>query len=319
MAFQLPNGAIVQVGSTLADPITITAASNAKGVEFTVDDVGDLAANDEIIITSGWSFLNYLVARVTKVDASKKTVTVGVVDTSDTNFFPAGNGVGSLQKITAWTVIPQITEVAQSGGDQQYIQIQFLEDDRQRNIATYKAAKTQTFTLAHDSSLPVYDVLKAGDRRGDTLPLKMYVPKATETRYWSGTPSFDSQPTTAVNAVETVQAGFAIKSMDMTFYKDASATPKPDPVAVTGVSLDKTSLSLAAGGSATLTATVSPADAANKKVTWKSSDTSIATVSDAGKVTVASGAAAASEATITATTVDGSFTATCKVTVANGQ
>lgn len=313
MAFQLPNGAIVQVGSTLADPITITAASNAKGVEFTVDDVGDLAANDEIIITSGWSFLNYLVARVTKVDASKKTVTVGVVDTSDTNFFPAGNGVGSLQKITAWTVIPQITEVAQSGGDQQYIQIQFLEDDRQRNIATYKAAKTQTFTLAHDSSLPVYDVLKAGDRRGDTLPLKMYVPKATETRYWSGTPSFDPQPTTAVNAVETVQAGFAIKSMDMTFYKDASAAPKT--VAVTGVSLDKSTLSLAAGGTATLTATVSPTDAANKKVTWKSSDSAIATVSDAGKVTVASGAAAASEATITVTTDDGSFTATCKATV----
>src|SRR5690606_15792670 len=115
-------------------------------------------------------------------------------------------------------LIPQITELSQSGGDQQYLQIQFLEDDRQRNLATYKAAKTQTITLAHDSSLPIYDVLKASDRRGDTLPLKMYVPKATETRYWSGTPSFDPQPTTAVNAVETVTVSFAIKSMDMAFY-----------------------------------------------------------------------------------------------------
>lgn len=223
MAFQLPNGSIVQVGSELADPIAITAATNAKGVTFTVEDVTDLAENDEIMITSGWALINYLVARISAIDSEAKTVTVGVIDTSDTNFFPAGNGVGSLQKITGWTVIPQITEVAQSGGDQQYIQVQFLEDDRQRNIATYKAAKTQTFTIAHDSTLPFYDVLKTSDRRGDTLPLKMYVPKATETRYWSGTPSFDPQPTTAVNAVETVQASFAIKSMDMTFYKDAPA------------------------------------------------------------------------------------------------
>jgi hypothetical protein len=226
MAFQLPNGAVVSVGSTLEDPIAVTAVSNEKGAVFTLADVTGLKADDEIMITSSWALVNYLVARITKVDEEKKTITVGVLDTSDENFFPAGNGVGSIQKISAWTVIPQITEVAQSGGDQQYIQVQFLEDDRQRNIATYKAAKTQTFTLAHDSSLPVYEVLKVGDRRGDTLPLRMYVPKATENRYWSGTPSFDPQPTSAVNAVETVQASFAIKSMDMTFYKDAAATKK---------------------------------------------------------------------------------------------
>lgn len=222
MAFQLPNGAVVSIGSRFGEEIAVTAVTNAKGATFTLEDVSGLKAGDEIIITSSWALVNYLVARITEVDEEKKTITVGVLDTSDVNFFPAGNGVGSIRKITAWTVIPQITEVAQSGGDQQYIQVQFLEDDRQRNIATCKAAKTQTFTLAHDSSLPCYQVLKDGDRRGDTLPLRMYVPKATENRYWSGTPSFDPQPASAVNAVETVQASFAIKSTDMTFYKDAT-------------------------------------------------------------------------------------------------
>lgn len=223
MAFQLPNGATIQVGSEFGDEIKVTAVSNAKGAIFTCEAGHGLAVGDEVLITSGWPLINYLAARVSAVGEEDNTVTIGIIDSSDENFFPRGNGIGSLRKIEAWTLIPQITELSQSGGDQQYLQIQFLEDDRQRNLATYKAAKTQTITLAHDSSLPIYDVLKASDRRGDTLPLKMYVPKATETRYWSGTPSFDPQPTTAVNAVETVTVSFAIKSMDMAFYKDAAA------------------------------------------------------------------------------------------------
>ena len=82
-------------------------------------------------------------------------------------------------------------------------------------------------------------------------------------------------------------------------------------VAVTGVSLNKTSLSLVEGGSETLTATVAPNDATNKTVTWKSSDTGVATVDGNGAVT----AVKAGSTTITVTTADGNKTATCAVTV----
>ena len=82
-------------------------------------------------------------------------------------------------------------------------------------------------------------------------------------------------------------------------------------VAVTGVSLSKTSLTLVEGGSETLTATVSPDNASNKSVSWKSSATDIATVDGSGKVT----AVKAGSATITVTTADGGKTATCSVTV----
>ncbi|HHE5411409.1 TPA: phage tail tube protein, partial [Klebsiella michiganensis] len=51
------------------------------------------------------------------------------------------------------------------------------------------------------------------------LPLRMFVPNAKEYRYWSGVPSFDPQPVTAVNSVETVQVAFSIHSRDITFYK----------------------------------------------------------------------------------------------------
>ena len=86
-------------------------------------------------------------------------------------------------------------------------------------------------------------------------------------------------------------------------------------IAVTGVSLDQTSASVARGGTLQLTATLSPSNAENKAVTWTSSDTSVATVSSTGLVTVSSSAAVGSTATITVTTADGGYTATCLVTV----
>jgi uncharacterized protein YjdB/uncharacterized lipoprotein YddW (UPF0748 family) len=84
-----------------------------------------------------------------------------------------------------------------------------------------------------------------------------------------------------------------------------------EQVAVTGVKLDKTTLTLKAGESATLTATVSPENATNQGVTWKSSDEKVAVVDADGKIT----AKGAGTATITVTTADGGKTATCKVTV----
>ena len=96
-----------------------------------------------------------------------------------------------------------------------------------------------------------------------------------------------------------------------------SSTPTPEPgpvepetVSVESVSLDKTSETLKVGGTLTLTATVLPANATDKSVTWESSNAEIASV-NAGVVT----AKAAGQATITVKTTDGNKTATCAITV----
>ena len=81
---------------------------------------------------------------------------------------------------------------------------------------------------------------------------------------------------------------------------------------VTGITLDKTTLTLEVGKSLALNATIKPDDATNKSVTWSSTKTSVATVDNNGKVT----AVAAGNATITCTANDDSgVTATCTVTV----
>ncbi len=82
-------------------------------------------------------------------------------------------------------------------------------------------------------------------------------------------------------------------------------------VHVTGIQLNKTELILVRLRSEQLIATVLPSNATNKKVIWHSSDTEIASVDQNGLVT----AHEAGEATITATTEDGGYTATCLVTV----
>lgn len=102
-------------------------------------------------------------------------------------------------------------------------------------------------------------------------------------------------PTTAVGTPVTL------------YVEQAAATP------VTGITLDKTELSLTVGNSGTLTAAVMPDTATNRNVVWESSADEVAAVDENGLVT----AVAEGNATITVTTEDGGFTATCEVTVTN--
>ena len=88
-----------------------------------------------------------------------------------------------------------------------------------------------------------------------------------------------------------------------------SVTVTKNVVAVESVTLDKSSLELTEGETATLTATVKPDNATNKTVTWSSSNASIATVDQNGKVT------AVAEGTATITAKAGEKTATCTVAV----
>ena len=103
-----------------------------------------------------------------------------------------------------------------------------------------------------------------------------------------------------------------VQSTDGYFLRLVSDNEVPEPapiIAVTGVSI-ASSMSLEEGATGNLSAEVSPSDAANKNVSWHSSDDSIASVSG-GTVT----AHKAGTATVTVTTEDGGKTASCTVTV----
>ena len=117
--------------------------------------------------------------------------------------------------------------------------------------------------------------------------------------------SFVVRPSTAQIQVKQIE-------MVVSTYSNYSTTctENTDEVAVTGVTLLPAQLSLEKGQTSTLTASIAPSNATNQNLTWTSSKESVATV-DNGAVT----AVAAGKATITVTTEDGEFTATCVVTV----
>ena len=114
-----------------------------------------------------------------------------------------------------------------------------------------------------------------------------------------------------VTAVKAGEAVITVTTEDGGKTATCKVTVRAKTVGVTEVTLDKTDLTLTEGETETLTATVKPDNADNKKVTWSSDKTDVATVDGAGRVT----AVKAGEAVVTVTTEDGGKTATCKVTV----
>lgn len=147
----------------------------------------------------------------------------------------------------------------------------------------------------------------------ETLTATVYPENATNKDVtWSS----DNENAATVDANGTVTAvgeGEAIitaTTEDGKYTATCTVKVSPAPVAANGVTLtpDKTTLNV--GEKQTLTATVLPAYATNKNVTWVSSDTSVATVENGVVTAVGKGTA-----TITVTTEDGGYTATCEVTV----
>ncbi len=132
-------------------------------------------------------------------------------------------------------------------------------------------------------------------------------------------PSTDPDKATVKFKVTAVKAGKATITATCDGKKaECEVTVSAAPVAVGGVTLNETALSLKVGNDGRLIATVSPEDATNQKVTWDSSDKAVATVKPgtngkSAKVTPLK----EGTTTITVTTEDGKKTASCKVTVSN--
>ncbi|MDR2384910.1 MAG: Ig-like domain-containing protein [Tannerella sp.] len=179
-----------------------------------------------------------------------------------------------------------------------------------------------------DATVPVFvsgillEPASAEIQPGETTTLTATVipHNATQkTVTWKSNPSTVATVNNAglVTALETgvaiIQAitndGYYIASSQIT----VRIPPPPQPVAVTGITLTPEQAHLQTGESLNLTATVTPQDAANKNITWTSSNAGVAEVTVNGRVI----AFAAGTTVINAITVDGGHSASCHITVSN--
>ncbi|MGE5416788.1 MAG: Ig-like domain-containing protein [Acidobacteriota bacterium] len=114
-----------------------------------------------------------------------------------------------------------------------------------------------------------------------------------------------------VTAVAAGTATISVKTSDGGYTANCVVTVSAPVVKVTGISLNKTFVTVKKGNKITLVATVKPTNATNQGVTWSSSNTSVATVSSTGVVT----ALKSGFVTIKVKTIDGGYTASCTVWV----
>lgn len=203
----LPNGSQVFIEQTrAATEIEASAVSNAADPVATVTSTAGIAIGDYVMVTeSVWTSLKNRVLRVKAVSTDASITLEGDKSTStvDLNKYPAG-GASTIVKITSWIEIPCVSDIAKSGGEQQYYTKQCLSDDREKQIPTYKSATSIAYTFDFDYSNPVTQLLIGYDEDGKTRAMRMYVPKASfPIRTFSGTPSFDDVPNTVMNEDET--------------------------------------------------------------------------------------------------------------------
>ena len=153
MAVTLPNGALVAIAASYGSSQATTVLTNANPGVATITSHG-YTNGDIVEISSGWSRLTDKLVRV--ASSTSNTFALEGINTTSTSVYPAGSGLGTARKITAWTQLSQILESTSSGGEQQFTEYQFLEADAQRRIPTFKTPFGLQFLVADDPALAGY-------------------------------------------------------------------------------------------------------------------------------------------------------------------
>ena len=203
----LPNGSQIFIEQTrAATEIDASKVSNAADPVATVTSTTGIVKGDYVLVLeSVWAAFKNRVMRVKEVVSNSSITLEGDKNTStaDLNKFPAG-GASTFVKIESWIEIPCVSDIAKSGGEQQFYTKQCLSDDREKQIPTFKSATSIAYTFDFDYSNPITQLLIGYDEDGKTRAMRMFVPKASyPIRTFSGTPSFDDIPNTVMNEDET--------------------------------------------------------------------------------------------------------------------
>jgi hypothetical protein len=206
MSFYFPEGSAIYFSSTLASAKTISALTNANPAVATSTSHG-YSDNDELLYEGGWEDYDESVFLADQSDAN--TFSLLGMNATNTTFYPAGSGTGTVKKISSWVQIPQVLTVNSQGGDARFTNVQLLSKRNAINVPTGFNATTITLGLAHDPADANYQTMLDVSRAGTKVAIKMTIGGGA-LLYGYGYLSVSEMPSLNVNQVNTVQAALSL-------------------------------------------------------------------------------------------------------------
>lgn len=337
-------------GTITSNEVSLTVTKAATTTWNLVTDASSLQAGDVIVIgesskgkTAGDITSQYMSAVGTTFSSSSDKIsdlpedTVQLTLGGQSGAWTLANSAGDLLGATAvkklawgngtttWSISISDGNATIQNGTSTYGRFLYNANSGQERFTSYTSATSTTLLLPQiyrgGTATPVYATDISLNKSSTSLTIGgeetlvvTYTPTNTNVKdiVWT---SSDTSIATVSNGKITA-TGIGSTVITATYTKQDKTTisrtcsVKVSGISVSSVSLDKTSITLKEGAQETLTETVLPTNATNKNVSWSTSDSSVATVTNGTVTAVKEGSA-----TITVTTQDGGKTANCSVTV----
>lgn len=153
-----PTGTITSLATALSTAKTVTGISNAAEAVVSATAHG-FSIGDIVIIYSAWGRLNSRAFRVKS--ATTDSFVLEGADTTNTEFYTAGNGGGSVQKVTTWVDLDRTMNHSSSGGEAKTVNVKFIESDVEIVLNDGFSAVQRTFEMDADLiGTPGYNACK---------------------------------------------------------------------------------------------------------------------------------------------------------------
>ena len=206
MAITLATGTQVAIASTYGPSVNMTAITNASEAVATLA-VGHLVVvGDFLEVTSGWDLLSGKLVRVKTVVTND--ITFEAINSTSVTNYPAGTGIGTIRRVTAWSSITQIQSLSTSGGDQSFADITTITDRTQKQIPTTRSPQQIDMVVFDDPALAWYSVVGAASDASVATGLRIIFPNNSRL-VANGYFSLQKTPTVASNAPLTASIGFS--------------------------------------------------------------------------------------------------------------
>lgn len=143
----LPSGTILAVATAFAAAKTVSGISNAAEAVVSCTAHG-YSVGDIVQLYSGWGRLNRRAVRVKSVLTD--SFVAEAIDTTNTEFFPAGSGGGTVRKVNTFTQISKYMNPQSSGGEPKRVTVRFMDEDTDTSLNDGFTAVQESFDIDAD-------------------------------------------------------------------------------------------------------------------------------------------------------------------------